>query len=52
VRLDDSSSEAVKPTALFSNFWNYEWAITSEDAITLSSSKMEESLSFLDNVEE
>ena len=49
---EDVSAETIKPTALFSNYWNYEWAVTSEDAITLSSGKMEESLSFLDNTED
>lgn len=49
---DGESGQTPKPTALFSNYWNYEWAVTSEDAIALSSGKLEDSLSFLDGAEE
>ena len=49
---DDAATSATKPAVLFSNYWNYEWAVTSEDAITMSSGKLEESLSFLNEIED
>lgn len=46
---EDESGDTPTPSALFSNYWNFQWAVTSEDAISLSSSKLEDSLSFLDD---